>query len=386
MLTSDTYPDASAVVSFFRMTEKKHLFLTGERGSGKSYLFHAIIKELASASDFSSYHHLLSRKTEDGQVVIQSDLIENDSEYVIGRLCKESDTTKSSSNKMCIAEDGFVHCAVPAIEAYLAGLTDNSIASSDAFFAIDELGYLESSCLPFQTAVRRLLASSRTVAVLRKQSTPFLDELKNRDDALVIDIDAPFQALACIIMASGMSKRFGSNKLLADCGGNTLFENAVKISRYAGFGTTLTVTRHEEIANLCKKSNIEFLLHDLPNRNDTVRLGITQLLKKGSPDGILFLPADQPLLSRTSLQLLCLSFLHYKDKICRLSYNGTGAAPIIFPHKFYKELLTLPEKKGGGFLAKKYPEQVKLIPARDEFELSDADTPEELTLLLHHLH
>lgn len=380
MQNTNHYLDALAVVSFFQMAEKKHLFLTGERGSGKSYLFNKVIKELASLQNGSDFHHLLSKKTETGQVVMLSDLVEHASEYIIGRLRTDSETTSSFSNKMRIVEDGFLRCAIPAIEAHLAAATTGS------FFAIDELGYLESSCLSFQAAVRKLLDSSRVVAVLRKQSTPFLDGLKARADALVIDIDAPFQSLACILMASGMSKRFGSNKLLADFGGHTLFENAVIISRFAGFGSTLTVTRHNEVAEFCIENKIDCLLHDLPYRNDMVRLGVTKLLQNGSPDGILFLPADQPLLSRTSLQLLCLSFLHYKDKICRLSYNGTGASPILFPRKFFEELLSLPEKKGGGFLAKKYPEQVKLIPARDEFELSDADTPEELTLLLHHLH
>ena len=32
------YLDALAVITFFKMSHKKHLFITGERGSGKSYL------------------------------------------------------------------------------------------------------------------------------------------------------------------------------------------------------------------------------------------------------------------------------------------------------------------------------------------------------------
>ena len=47
----------------------------------------------------------------------------------------------------------------------------------------------------------------------------------NRKDVLVIDIDSTFETLSCIIMASGMSKRFGSNKLITAFNGRPLFEN-----------------------------------------------------------------------------------------------------------------------------------------------------------------
>ena len=89
---------------------------------------------------------------------------------------------------------------------------------------------------------------------------------------------------------------------------------------------------------------------------------------------------------RTSLQLLCLTFLYYDDKICRLSYNENAGSPCIFPEKYYDELLNLPEKKGGGFLTKKYPAQVVLVPVRDEYELYDIDTPDDITHLLKFLH
>ena len=130
----------------------------------------------------------------------------------------------------------------------------------------------------------------------------------------------------------------------------------------------------------------------MPYRNEMVRLGVTRILSDNAssgnlqPHGILFLPSDQPLITRTSLQLLCLTFLYYDDKICRLSYKENAGSPCIFPAKYYDELLNLPEKKGGGFLTKKYPAQVVLVPVRDEYELYDIDTPDDITRLLKFLH
>ena len=35
---NNCYLDAEAVITFFRMTGRKHIFITGSRGSGKSHL------------------------------------------------------------------------------------------------------------------------------------------------------------------------------------------------------------------------------------------------------------------------------------------------------------------------------------------------------------
>ena len=382
------YLDALAVITFFKMSDKKHLFITGDRGSGKSYLLNSILNQTKGAtdmSDFFNFNYLLSRRTDTPEVVIKSNLIDDGKEYVIGRPRTLTPVSPKKGNNMTIVEDGFINCACPAIMKHL-------MTSDDSVFVIDELGYLESSCGEFQEHIRTLLDNSRVLAAIRKQSTEFLNRICNRKDVLVIDIDSTFETLSCIIMASGMSKRFGSNKLITDFNGRSLFENAVSISHFAGFGETLAVTRHDEVVHICEDKNIHFLRHDMPYRNEMVQLGVTRILSDNAssgnlqPQGILFLPSDQPLITRTSLQLLCLTFLYYDDKICRLSYNENAGSPCIFPAKYYDELLNLPEKKGGGFLTKKYPAQVVLVPVRDEYELYDIDTPDDITRLLKFLH
>lgn len=372
----NSYLDAEAVITFFRMTGRKHLFITGGRGSGKSYLVNNILKCMSD-----SFNQLQSHRTDMPQVVIKSNLVDENKEFVIGVPRISVVNPASKGNNMTIIEDGFINCAIPAIESHLN-------ATPEKLFVIDELGYLESSCAPFQQAVEKLLDNSHVLAVIRKQSTEFLDRICNRDDVLMIDIDNTFETLACIIMASGMSKRFGSNKLIADFNGRTLFENAVSVSHFAGFGETLAVTRHDEVVHICEDKNIHFLRHDMPYRNEMIKLGVSRVLSntvssgKPQPQGILFLPSDQPLITRTSLQLLCLTFIYYGNKICRLSFNENAGSPCIFPARYYDELLSLPEKKGGGFLTKKYPAQVELVPVRDEYELYDIDTPDDLTRLL----
>ena len=141
------------------------------------------------------------------------------------------------------------------------------------------------------------------------------------------------------------------------------------------------MTRHNDVADICRHENIHFIKHDMPYRNDMIRIGVTHIINNSYSGGILFLPADQPLIKRTSLQLLCLLFVYHNDKICRLSFNGNAGSPCIFPSHYFNELLNLPEHKGGGFLIKKYPAQVIAVPEQDKYELYDIDTPDDIIRL-----
>ena len=77
----------------------------------------------------------------------------------------------------------------------------------------------------------------------------------------------------------------------------------------AGIAPRLVVTRSEEVHRLCTALGVPVLLHALPHRSDTVRLGLSALLR-GQPAlcGCLFVPGDQPLLRRSTVDGMCAAF------------------------------------------------------------------------------
>lgn len=187
--------------------------------------------------------------------------------------------------------------------------------------------------------------------------------------------------LGCVIMASGLGKRFGGNKLMADFNGEPLLCRALAATE-GYFTRRVVVTRHAEVTALCHARNIEVILHDRPYRSDTVRLGLSAVTSIGNDiDGCLFCPGDQPLLRRETIDQIIQTFAIDKNAIVRPSFEDTPGAPVLFPRWAFSELLALPDGKGGGFVAKKYPERVHLVPVRDQYELKDVDTPEDLTYL-----
>ena len=145
----------------------------------------------------------------------------------------------------------------------------------------------------------------------------------------------------------------------------------------------LVVTRHKEVEEICQAEETPCLLHDLPKRSDTVRLGVENLLAaEPNLDGIMFAASDQPCLTAASIQNLCDGFAQEPDCIYRLCFGGTMGNPVIFPRSTFDELLNLPEGKGGGAVIKMHPELVRTVSAQDERELIDCDTPEILQALL----
>lgn len=376
---------AKSILRSFQISHKKHILITGSIGAGKSTLAQKLIKLLCGTEKslpvpgFTTHAFFQSR--------VELTDSSNDESYIVGRYLEgESQSPKLPDfpehiNRMVPVEEGFLSGGAAAV--------DHAITSDCGWAFLDEIGYLEETCPFFQDKLRQLFDTKQVLAVVRGQSLPFLNELKNRDDVYLLDLDHPFLSVGCVIMASGIGKRFGSNKLLANFDGKPLISHVLDLTEHSPFAQRIVVTRHAEIEELCSLRGIDVILHDLPGRNDTVRLGLSKILHSSGNDnssdltdksdyaGCIFIPADQPLLTLESLETMILTFSHSNpDTICRLA-----GSPVLFGSRYFGELLNLPDGKGGGVLLAQYPKHVVVIPTEDSLELSDIDTPEDLIKL-----
>ena len=356
---------ANSIIGSFRASGKRHLFLTGDRGVGKTTLVRKLTALLCPGAPqlvTAAYpaDRVEMRETLSGQTA------------VIGRF---DPTLPRGENRMRTVTDGFLRLGVPALHRMAAG--------ESAWAVLDELGYLESDCTEFRQAVEVLLSAKRVLAVLRKQDTPFLTELRTRSDAFVVDLDDPAPGLGCVVMASGLGRRFGGNKLLADFNDAPLLAKALELSALPLFCGRIVVTRSAEVEALCQKQNTQVLCHALPYRSDTVRLGLSALAEQASGlRGCLFLPGDQPMLTKQSVSALALAAA--PETIVRLcAADGTPGSPVLFGAAYFEELLHLPAGCGGSAVVRAHPGAVHQIPVQDAVELRDVDTQEDLAELLH---
>ena len=205
--------------------------------------------------------------------------------------------------------------------------------------------------------------------------------------------------VGCVIMASGLSRRFGANKLLADFCGQPMLCRAFAATAAPSISARIVVTRSEEVQALCRAQGVPVLLHSLPGRNDTVRLGLSALLEQlPELSGCMFLPGDQPLLRRETVEAMTALFCREQPsptewqketerEIFRLGFRVRNdpspltGSPVLFEKGLFQELLTLPQGMGGSVLLRKYPAHVHTVYIADRNELADADSPEALAQL-----
>lgn len=359
-----------SIVRSFLKSKKKHLLLTGARGMGKSMLAKALAELLTGKTD--RLPGITTFAVPKSAVILEENLTGKRAVIGVYENRKQQDDRKG----------GFM---VPAVDG-LEGLGREALVRcqsdsvSGEWVSIDELGYVEGGCVAFCKAVVSLMENRRVLAVLRKQHTPFLDGLLGREDVFVYDLDAPLLPVGIVVMASGLGRRFGGNKLLETLDGKTLIEYAMEQTERL-YARRVVVTRHAEIARMCQEKQVDFVLHALPERSDTVRLGVEFLQREGAPlAGYLFCPADQPLLQRETLETMLLTFTKSGEKgmIFRLSHEGQPGTPTLFPSCYAEELRTLPAGQGGTWLVKKYRERVRYVEVESGRELQDIDTPEDL--------
>ncbi len=343
----------------FRCSSRQHLILTGSRGSGKTTLLSRLSPPLPG----------ITTRAVPGEAVYLRDNQTGNS-VPIGRFDASLPGTK---NRMRTLPEGFETLGISVLE--------RCMKSESEWISIDEIGYLESGCPRYCEAILQLLERKHVIAAVRRQDLPFLTELCRRKDVFLVDLDAPFGNLGCVIMASGLGTRFGGNKLTADFDGVPLIRRVLDATEHI-FHRRVVVTRHPEVSGLCKELTIPVIEHDLPLRSDTVRLGLQAIGE--DVDGCLFCPGDQPLLRRETVISLALSAANEADAVWRPACRSVPGSPVIFPKRTFAQLCSLPAGRGGGYIAKQHPEWVRFLPVDDPLELADVDTREDLERLIRH--
>ena len=350
-------PTADCIWSSFRSSGKRHLILTGGRGSGKSTLLKQLFPQTLPG---------LTTWAQPGQAVFLRDNLSGET----AKVGIFDASLPGPGNRMALLQDGFATLGVAALER--CGESDS------AWVTVDEVGYLEALCASYHKALAGLMEKKQVAAVVRKQNLPFLRALCSREDAFVVDLDDAFGNIGCVIMASGLGKRFGGNKLTADFQGRPMICRILDATEGI-FARRVVVTRSEEVASLCRERGVSTVVHSLPHRSDTVRLGLEAM---PGIDRCMFAPADQPLLRRDTVAALTIASQNAPDSIWRTSWEGVRGAPVVFPGWTFPELLDLPEGKGGGVVVNKHAGHLRTLAVEDRYELKDVDRPEDLEELL----
>lgn len=184
--------------------------------------------------------------------------------------------------------------------------------------------------------------------------------------------------IGCVLMAAGSASRFGSDKLAVRLGGQSLLRRASLAVPAARLWKTALVTSRAEGRELAREFGFVSVENNRPELGAslTVRLGLEAVMPC---DAALFMAADQPMLSRFSVEQLLEAWEANPGSIAALASKGRRGNPVVFPEKYFGELLSLEGDIGGSAVIRRHPEALLTVEA-GELELQDVDYVSDLEL------
>jgi len=189
--------------------------------------------------------------------------------------------------------------------------------------------------------------------------------------------------ISAVILAAGQSVRMGCPKLLLKVGGQTILERVVDAALASTLEEIIVVLGHQadEPARLLAGRQVKLVYNPCYHLGQSTSLaaGIKAVDKRTR--GIMFILADQPLLTADLINRLVEFFNSAHYLVVKPVFNGRYGHPVIVDSGLIPELLVLKGDVGAREIIARYWERTGLLPVEDELLLQDMDTPADLKRL-----
>lgn len=174
-----------------------------------------------------------------------------------------------------------------------------------------------------------------------------------------------------IVMAAGISKRFGERKLYQKLGDKAIIDHVLDELKKTELKQVVVVVQPGD------ELETDLLVVENPDFKQGQSTSIKAGLKACDKDwaGVFFCPADQPFLDATVMEEMAQKLSWGKIIIPR--YQGRNGSPVLFSHTFLDELQSLSGEEGGRPVIRSHPEALIYHEVEDKWMLHDIDTPED---------
>lgn len=185
--------------------------------------------------------------------------------------------------------------------------------------------------------------------------------------------------IAAIILAAGQSRRMGKpNKLLTTLKGVSFIRHVADIAVAADLAKVIVVTGHEanKMHSQLTDLSVDFAHNEYfaDGLSSSLRCGINAL--DDDIDAALVLLSDMPFITADTVRTVAQTFSHaYEERIIVPHFQGRRGNPVLWPRRYFRELMEISGDQGARALLKAYPDAVHEIELGEEV-LIDIDTPE----------
>lgn len=178
-------------------------------------------------------------------------------------------------------------------------------------------------------------------------------------------------SLAAVILAAGLSNRFGSDKLRAPWGPDLLLPFFLKRWPKELFTQTVVVTSADK-ADLVP-CGFDLVINSAPERGQGSSIALGAGALKNGVEGVVYSVADMPRLSSQTVERLVRAVLQRPHQPHALACGGRLANPVYFPARLISDLRTLAFKDTGKVLLKNEPVIPLEAPDGETADVDSAD-------------
>jgi molybdenum cofactor cytidylyltransferase len=185
--------------------------------------------------------------------------------------------------------------------------------------------------------------------------------------------------ICAIVLAAGLSRRMGVQKLLLPFGGSTLVAHIVdRVLESVVEGVYVVVGRHREgIAAALGDRPVSLVANPQADCEmlQSVRCGLRAL--PGDCEAVLLALGDQPGISSSLIDRMIGAFRASGPGIVVPSHDGRRGHPLLFAARFRDEVLTSYDDTGLRGLLQAHPEDVCELAVAAPEVLLDVDGPDD---------
>lgn len=185
--------------------------------------------------------------------------------------------------------------------------------------------------------------------------------------------------ICAVVLAAGLSRRMGVQKLLLPFAGKTVIAHIVDQICAVTIDRIFVVVGHEG----------ELVRRELSNRNITIvsnpdyESGMLSSVRRGLAAlpmecrAVLVALGDQPSVTSELIDLMVRTFAQTDKKILVPVFNGRRGHPVLFSHCYREEILTSFDSVGLRGLLHTHPDEVFELSCPTSAVLSDMDFPRD---------
>jgi len=191
--------------------------------------------------------------------------------------------------------------------------------------------------------------------------------------------------IACILLAAGESKRFGSPKPLASINGVPAVRAICDTLLASAVGRVIVVLGHEAEAvrpAVPRDERVRIVV------NQDYRRGMTSSFQTGlafapsNAAGLMLLPVDMPFVAPPTIDLLCQKFKEEGPLILVPTYHDRSGHPPVFSSSLSDDFKAMKTGEPLSNLQHRLKQKTCYLPVDDPGVIRTYSTPEELSRLL----